>query len=210
VAQCLGVMRTAIPERRVQPHAVGKHCDVLDHVCSCFLPRRLLPLGDACALETPEEAFGHCVVSALPLPTPAAADPMGLEPLLGGLTGLWTPTIRVLEHPGGRVPPCESHPQRLLDHSGIAATTQSPPHDFTRGQGEQDGERSPALGRPEIGEISHPHLLWLLHITRPRQEMRGDAIAMATGRGVGRRYVGRRTTTPASRIHRRAWHRPTA
>jgi hypothetical protein len=126
-------------------------------------------MGDAFALETPEEAFSHCGVSALPFPTHAAADPMGLEQLLGGLTGILTPTIRVMEHPCGRVPPCESHPQRLLDQSGIDATTQGPPHDFTRGQVEQDGEIYPALGRPARGDISHPRLIWLLYITLPRQ-----------------------------------------
>jgi hypothetical protein len=88
VTQCLVVIRTAISAIRVQPHAVVKHCHVLQHVWPRFLPRRILPMGCACALETPAASFGHCVVYILACPTHATVDPVGRQSCWVGLTGI--------------------------------------------------------------------------------------------------------------------------
>ena len=111
---------------------------------------------------------------------------MGRQQLLVRMTRILTPPIRMMHQPGCGLPPPQRHPQRLLHQGRIDMRTHRPPHDFARIQVQQHRHIQPALCRPHIGDIPDPHLIGLLHIKLPGQQIRRHPIAMPT---VGRHRV---------------------
>lgn len=68
--------------------------------------------------------------------------------------------IRVMYQGAGLTASPRSHQQCVAHHLGLHGVAHRPPHDAARVQVHHRCRIQPALSRPDIGEVSHPLLVW--------------------------------------------------
>src|SRR5215510_9748311 len=64
---------TDIAQIRVQPRAVVKHFDIVNHIIPRFLPGGILAMSGPFPFQTPEESFGDCIIKTFSLPAHTTA-----------------------------------------------------------------------------------------------------------------------------------------
>ena len=164
----LEVMGTDIPERRVQPRAIGEHLDVIDHIIPRFLPRGLVTQRRALPLEAPTEPFHDGIIQAITVSAHTPAHSMGCSERLVGATGVLTATIRVMHQSGCGTSSPKSPTPGVLHQRRIDSAAHRPPHDLARMQVQHCRQLYPAFRRPQRRDVPRPDGVGRLHIQLPR------------------------------------------
>jgi hypothetical protein len=76
--------------------AVVEYLNVIDHIVSGFLTRRIILMRSALAFSTAKEPFGHRIVGTFHLTTHAPADSVISQQTLVSVIDILTASIEVL------------------------------------------------------------------------------------------------------------------
>lgn len=116
---------------------------------------------DQLAFEAAEEIFCHSVVIGITLAGHALLDPIGLQPLPEGDRGVLDAPVTVKDEPLGRFAAAHCHVEGFQSQGSVDAVGKGIAHNFSGTQILDDGQVEPAFPGGNVGDITHPGLIWL-------------------------------------------------
>src|SRR5258708_1784575 len=100
---------TEISQRRMLPFAIIEHFNIFKHCCFCFLPCLIDGLADAFFFERSPKAFDHGVIITITFSAHTHLDPSLMQQVLVALTGIFAPSVRMMDQAHCRIPLAQRH-----------------------------------------------------------------------------------------------------
>src|SRR3990172_11166963 len=157
----LELLGADIPQRRMPPHPVVKHLDVLEQTLASFVSGLIPFVMHEFLLQGRKETFHRGVVPTVPFPAHGTRDGMLPQEGLVMLTGVLHASIRMRDETFSWKFPLHGHLQGIDHQPAVDPVRHRPAHDLPRIQIFDRRQVQPAFRRRNVRDVRRPRLILL-------------------------------------------------